>query len=105
MSEPTPGTAPLPAGTPLRRQPSGLAQELVNEDLDYCVCRLEHIEGQVGEKISAYESRIIGLLEERRKTEALERDLRELKTRLSGTRILAYAACTAAALALARAIL
>jgi len=104
MSEPATGIAPLPAGTPLRRVPPGLAQELVNEDLDYCVCRLERIEGEVGAKISAYESRIVGLLEEKRKIETLELELRELKSRLSGTRSLVYAACAAAALALARAI-
>ncbi|MGD9642197.1 MAG: hypothetical protein AB7V08_05595 [Elusimicrobiales bacterium] len=104
MSELPPGTstATLPAGTTLRREPDGLARELVNEDLDYCVCRLERIESQVGEKISVYERRILGLLEEKRQTEALELELRALGTRLSITRTLAYAACAAAALALAR---
>lgn len=104
MSElpPDTSTAPLPAGITLRREPDSLARELINEDLDYCVRRLESIESQVGEKISVYERRILGLLEEKRKAEAQEMELRELGTRLSITRTLAYAACAAAALALAR---
>lgn len=94
--------APLPAGITLRREPDSLARELINEDLDYCVHRLERIESQVGNKISEYERNLIGLLEEKRQTEAFELKLRELGTRLSATRTLAYAACAAAALALAR---
>lgn len=104
MSELPPGTSTgtLPAGTTLRREPNSLARELVNEDLDYCINRLERIESQVGEKISAYENSILGLMKEKRKTETLELELRELGTRLSITRTLAYAACAAAALSIAR---
>ncbi|PKM98877.1 MAG: hypothetical protein CVU79_01105 [Elusimicrobia bacterium HGW-Elusimicrobia-3] len=95
-------TAALPAGTTLRRESNRLARELVNEDLDYCVGRLERIESQVEEKVSMYERRILELLEEKRQTEALKLELRALGTRLSRTKTLTYAASAAAALALAR---
>ena len=104
MSELPPGTStvPLPAGTTLRREPDSLARELVNEDLDYYAGRLNRIESQVGEKIAVYERRILGLLEEKRKAEILELELRKLETRLSTTKTLMHAACAAAVLALAR---
>lgn len=78
MSElpPDTSTAPLPAGITLRREPDSLARELINEDLDYCVRRLESIESHVGDKISVYQKNILELLEEKRQTEALELELR-----------------------------